>query len=155
MSRSDPPEVDIRSAILADAARLVELLDFGALVVGREDPSDLDPYRRALDEIANGPGDLLVAECDSQVVAMCQLVVFRHFQSRGARCAEIESVHVHPEFRAQGIGHVLMAAAIERARQLGCARVQLTSNVYRPQAHRFYESLGFSPSHVGFKLTLR
>jgi hypothetical protein len=33
--------------------------------------------------------------------------------------------------------------------------VQLTSNDARPDAHRFYQRLGFTPSHRGFKLLLR
>ena len=37
---------------------------------------------------------------------------------------------------------------------LGCYRVQLTSNTVRDDAHRFYESFGFSPTHIGFKLSL-
>jgi hypothetical protein len=32
--------------------------------------------------------------------------------------------------------------------------VQLTSNNKRPDAHRFYERLGFEPTHRGFKLRL-
>jgi hypothetical protein len=32
--------------------------------------------------------------------------------------------------------------------------VQLTSNNARSDAHRFYERLGFVPSHVGFKMLL-
>jgi len=47
-----------------------------------------------------------------------------------------------------------MRAAVQRARELGCYRVQLTSNMARPAAHRFYERLGFEPSHRGFKLNL-
>jgi GNAT superfamily N-acetyltransferase len=47
-----------------------------------------------------------------------------------------------------------MEAAIDRARRLGCYRVQLTSNAVREDAHRFYARLGFTPSHVGFKLDL-
>ena len=47
-----------------------------------------------------------------------------------------------------------MRAAIEQARALGCYRVQLTSNEVRHDAHRFYEHLGFTPSHRGFKLAL-
>ena len=88
------------------------------------------------------------------MVGVCQLIVFRHIQSHGGLCAEIESVHVHPDQRGHGVGHILMEAAIERARHLGCYRVQLTSNLARPDAHRFYAALGFSPSHRGFKLAL-
>jgi GNAT superfamily N-acetyltransferase len=89
-----------------------------------------------------------------EVVGLCQLIVFRHLQSRGGRCAEIESVHVHPDHRGAGIGGALVRRAIERARELGCYRVQLTSNSARTDAHRFYERLGFVPSHVGYKLLL-
>jgi GNAT superfamily N-acetyltransferase len=76
-------------------------------------------------------------------------------QSRGGLCAEIESVHVRADRRGRGIGRLLMVAAIDRARDLGCYRVQLTSNQARPEAHRFYEGLGFEASHIGFKRTLR
>ena len=47
-----------------------------------------------------------------------------------------------------------MGGAIERARELGCYRVQLTSKAARTDAHRFYERLGFVPSHVGYKMPL-
>jgi GNAT superfamily N-acetyltransferase len=47
-----------------------------------------------------------------------------------------------------------MHSAIARARELGCYRVQLTSNKARPEAHRFYAAMGFDRSHEGFKLML-
>ena len=146
--------VVVREATEDDIPRMVELLVHGTLVEGKEDPTDLAPYRSALAEIARGPGGVLVAEVEGQLVGVCQLIVFRHLQSRGGLCAEVESVHVHPDYRGHGIGGVLMRAAVARARDLGCYRVQLTSNNARPEAHRFYERLGFEPSHRGFKLSL-
>jgi GNAT superfamily N-acetyltransferase len=148
----------IRPATEADLGRIVELLMLGAVSgapEGAEDPADLSPYRAALAEIETGEGAVLVAELGGQVVGTCQLIVFRHLQRRGGRCAEIESVHVHPDHRGAGIGSALMEAAVARARALGCYRVQLTSNAVRADAHRFYERLGFVPSHVGFKRALR
>ncbi len=147
----------VRVAHDDDLGRIVELLRLGAVPRGppsNEDPTDLSPYQAALDEIARGDGDVLVAELDGVVVGVCQLIVLRHLQSRGGRCAEIESVHVHPEHRGTGIGTFLLGAAIDEARVLGCSRVQLTSNTARPDAHRFYERLGMVPSHIGFKLLL-
>ncbi len=145
----------IRSARPADLATAVELLTFGALGPTDDDPSELGPYRDALDAIHATPGcDLLVAELDGAVVGVCQLIVFRHFMHRGRWCAEIESVHVHPSVRSQGIGAALLEATIDRARAAGCYRVQLTSNNDRVDAHRFYERLGFVPSHRGFKMLL-
>lgn len=40
------------------------------------------------------------------------------------------------------------------ARRRGATLVQLTSDTARESAHRFYERLGFRPTHVGFKLQL-
>jgi GNAT superfamily N-acetyltransferase len=147
----------IRPAGVADLACIVELLRLGPVPGGppsTEDPEDLGPYRTALDEIAASDGAVLVAELSGEVVGACQLIVFRHLQAGGGRCAEIGSVHVHPDHRGSGVGGELVRHAIERARGLGCYRVQLTSNAARPDAHRFYERLGFSPSHVGFKMYL-
>jgi GNAT superfamily N-acetyltransferase len=150
-------EVVVRPAVQRDLARIVELLEHGSLVPGKEEPAQLAPYAEALAEIYTGPGTVLVAETKATggVVGVCQVIVFRHLQARGGLCAEIESVHVHPEWRGGGIGHLLMRAALEHARSLGCYRVQLTSNNQRSEAHRFYEDLGFEPSHVGFKLMLQ
>jgi GNAT superfamily N-acetyltransferase len=131
------------------------LLEFGALVDGKEEWTDGSAYSSALEEIRTTPGcDVLVAEADGEVVGTCQLIVFRHLQARGGRCAEIESMHVHPDYRGRGIGSQLLAASVDAARQTGCYRIQLTSNRQRPDAHRFYEREGLTASHVGFKLLL-
>jgi GNAT superfamily N-acetyltransferase len=147
----------IRPAAETDLGRVVELLRLGALPGGppsAEDPWHLEPYRDAWRAIADSGGVVLVAEVSGEVVGTCQLIVFRHLQAHGGLCAEIESVHVHPDHRGGGVGAVLVGHAVERARALGCYRVQLTSNTERPDAHRFYQRLGFVPSHVGFKLRL-
>src|ERR1022692_2500598 len=146
--------VRVRLAREEELGVLLSLLALGAVDQDAPHASDLAPSLAALREIAAGPGALLVADLDGKVVGVCQLIVFRHLQHGGGLCAEVESVHVHPDHRGNGIGHVLMEAAIELARQLGCYRIQLTSNSVRGDAHRFYESMGFSPSHVGFKLSL-
>jgi GNAT superfamily N-acetyltransferase len=146
----------IRSAESRDVQRLVELLRHGALADSQEDPTDLTAYRAALTEIqAKGGSDVLVAELDGEVVGMCQIEVFRHFQRHGGLCAEVESMHVLPSFRGKAIGGRLLDAAVDAADRAGCYRVQLTSNLQRTDAHRFYERHGFAPSHVGFKRILK
>jgi len=157
---SEPREVPagpcIRGARETDVGALVDLLAGGALVAGKEDPGDPVPYREALTEISSSPGcGVLVAEVDGVVVGMCQLIVFRHLQSRGGRCAEIESVHVRSDWRGRGIGGALVEAAVSWAWAAGCYRAQLTSNKERTAAHRFYERHGFAATHEGYKRARR
>jgi GNAT superfamily N-acetyltransferase len=48
----------------------------------------------------------------------------------------------------------MIAWTVDEARRAGCGLVQLTSDKRRVDAIRFYESLGFEPSHEGLKLSL-
>lgn len=144
----------IRDAGVADTPRLVALIAAGGLAGGPPD-RELAPYASAVREIADDKHSaILVAEVKAHVVGMCQIVGFRHVQHRGGLCAEVESMHVDPRERGAGIGGQLLEAAVDRAREWGAYRVQLTSNVQRADAHRFYERHGFAPSHVGFKRVL-
>jgi GNAT superfamily N-acetyltransferase len=157
-----PPGLVVRPAAEEELGRIVELLVLGVVPGGppsTEDPDDLGPYRAAWRAIAAEGGGghggvVLVAALTGDVVGVCQLIVFRHLQAHGGLCAELESVHVHPDHRGTGVGSALVREAVARARALGCYRVQLTSNTGRPDAHRFYEGLGFVPSHLGFKMLL-
>lgn len=56
--------------------------------------------------------------------------------------------------RGAGLGRAMMDWAIAECRDRGCALVQLTTDRARPDAHRFYDGLGFVPSHLGYKLAL-
>jgi GNAT superfamily N-acetyltransferase len=145
----------LRRATRDDVPALLALLadDDKATHLERHGPSGgLEPYLEAFDAIASEPaGGLWVAEEDGVVVGTFQLMVLRHLANRGARIAQIESVHVRSDLRRRGIGEAMMRFAVDEARRLGCHRVQLTSNRSRADAHRFYERLGFTPSHVGFK----
>jgi GNAT superfamily N-acetyltransferase len=145
-----PSPIVIRPAEASDTARLVTLLVAGSR--RGEDAADLAAYQAALKEINATPAtEVLVAELDGDVVGMCQVIIFRHLQERGGRCAEIESMHVDARYRSAGIGGVLLEAAVQRAAAAGCYRVQLTSHNSRREAHRFYERHGFEASHQGFK----
>lgn len=56
--------------------------------------------------------------------------------------------------RGTGLGERMMRWLIDTARERGADVVQLTSDVSREGAHRFYQRLGFQPTHVGFKMAL-
>jgi GNAT superfamily N-acetyltransferase len=117
---------------------------------------DDDPvYSRAFEVISNDANQfLMVGELANEVVAMLQITFIPGLSRRGALRANIEVVRVNSTLRRRGVGAWLMREAIDRARQRGCALVQLTSDRQRHEAHAFYERLGFAASHSGFKLKL-
>jgi GNAT superfamily N-acetyltransferase len=121
----------------------------------RDDPHDLDPYLRAFEQIDADPNQLLVVvTSDDEPVGTLQLTIIPGLARRGALRGQVEAVRIHADHRDSGLGADLMRWAIDESRRRGCALVQLTSDVSRAGAHRFYERLGFAPSHTGFKLKL-
>ncbi len=150
-------DVTIRAATESDLAAIVRLIAEDSLGAGRETVSDPPArcYAEALAAIDADPrNEFLVAERDGAVVGCLQLTYIPGLSRRGSERAQIESVRVARALRGQGLGRHLFRWAIERARDRGCALVQLTTDRSREDAHGFYESLGFEPSHVGMKLAL-
>ena len=95
-----------------------------------------------------------MAERAGRTVGTLQLTLVPGLSRTGSTRAIIEAVRVHADDRGSGLGTELIRWAVERARELGADLVQLTSDATRTDAHRFYERLGFAPSHLGFKMTL-
>jgi ribosomal protein S18 acetylase RimI-like enzyme len=98
--------------------------------------------------------DLLIATSGDELVGCVQLTLIPGISRLGAKRGQIEGVRVSSSCRGQGIGEKLVRYAIERARAEGCSLLQLTTDRSRPDALRFYERLGFVPSHIGMKLSL-
>ncbi len=154
----DTGRFEVRRATLDDVAAIVGLLIDDELGATREDGSDpsLTPYQVAFGMIDADPGQLLlvVTSEDSSVAATMQLTFIPGLARRGALRAQIEAVRVGSRYRAQGLGEAMVNWTITEARRRGCRLVQLTSDKQRTAAHRFYQRLGFTASHEGFKLNL-
>jgi GNAT superfamily N-acetyltransferase len=110
----------------------------------------------AFDEIDADPrNELIVAEdAGGAIVGTCQLTFTPSLSRGGAQRMTIEAVRVRGDLRGQGVGRAMMGWSLERARERGCGLAQLTTDKRRIDAHRFYASLGFSASHLGFKIQL-
>jgi GNAT superfamily N-acetyltransferase len=88
------------------------------------------------------------------VVGTAQLTEIPGLSRAGTTRLQVEAVRVRADLRGQGIGAALFAWIVDEARRRGCGLVQLTTDTRRREAHRFYERLGFTASHVGFELQL-
>jgi GNAT superfamily N-acetyltransferase len=144
----------VRPIAYEDLAFAIVILQEGSLTPQYEDPARVDAYWRAVQDTRDSGGDVLVAVVDGEVVGVCQVLVFTHFQHAGRPCCELESVHVRSDHRSQGIGTLMLAHAEGIARDAGCYRVQLTSRNVRVDAHRFYLAQGFELTSQGFKKSL-
>ena len=114
-----------------------------------------ESYEWAFEAINCDPyNELVVAEMEGEVIGVLQLTFIPNITYRGGWRAQIEGVRVSTGVRSSGIGRKFLEWAIDRARQQGCHLVQLTTDKARPDAIRFYESLGFVASHEGMKLHL-
>ena len=148
-------DLEIRAAALDDLSAIVGMLADDPLGAQRESPDDLAPYVSALERLSSDPNQhLVVATREGRVVGTLQLTVIPGLSRRGATRSIIEGVRIHADERGSGLGTRLIEWAIEESRRQNCQLVQLTSDNTRIDAHRFYERLGFTASHVGFKLAL-
>ncbi|MFE4449162.1 GNAT family N-acetyltransferase [Streptomyces sp. NPDC056796] len=148
-------DLDIRPAALADIPAVVAMLADDPLGARRESPDDLAPYQAAFRRLADDPNQhLVVAVRENRVVGTLQLTIVPGLSRRGATRSVIEGVRVHADERGGGLGTQLIQWAVDESRRQDCQLVQLTSDASRLDAHRFYERLGFTASHVGFKLAL-
>lgn len=150
-------DLRFRRATPVDLPELVRLLADDALGARRERHElPLPPaYERAFQAITADPAqELVVAEMSGAVVGMLQLTFIPYLTHQGSWRALIEGVRIDSRHRASGLGRQMMEWAIARARERHCRIVQLTTDKARPDARRFYESLGFKASHEGMKLWL-
>ena len=129
--------IAIRSAGAGDSALIAALLDqLGYPAQAGEVATRLEYW------LGDPHSALLVAEMAGIVVgvaALHALPLLEHTARRGRLVALV----VHDRVRGQGIGKALMEAVEERARELGCHDMEITSARDRAVAHRFYAGLGY------------
>ncbi|MFD5569581.1 GNAT family N-acetyltransferase [Streptomyces cadmiisoli] len=148
-------DLEIRAVVADDIPAVVGMLADDPLGAQRESPDDLAPYLVALERLSSDPNQhLMAAVREGQVVGTLQLTIIPGLSRRGATRSIIEGVRIHARERGSGLGTQLIQWAIDESRRQGCQLVQLTSDTSRTDAHRFYERLGFTASHMGFKLPL-
>lgn len=146
--------ITIRRATAADVDPIVAMLADDPLGATREKPGD-PAYLKAFEVIDADPHQFLaVADSDGEVVGTLQLTFTGGLSRLGMTRATVEAVRVRSDQRGGGLGERLVRWAIDEARARGCGLVQLTTDASRVDAHRFYERLGFTASHVGMKLQL-
>lgn len=146
-----------RMATRQDVPAIVAMLADDKLGSKRECCTDPLPsaYYQAFEAIHTDPNnELIIMHQNDQVAGMLQLTFIPCLTYQGSWRALIEGVRIARAIRGEGAGHQLLQWAIKRAKKKGCHLIQLTTDKQRPDALRFYQSLGFQATHEGMKLHL-
>lgn len=129
-------ETTIRPATEADAEAIANLFTDEGYPAG---PSDI---RERLSRFASRFSAVKVAEIGGEVVGFVAVHVMPRFE-HGDRVARVLALVVDAGVRERGVGHELLVAADEIARDTECAFIELTAGRHRPDALRLYEAVGY------------
>ena len=129
----------IRVATIADAAEIARL----SAQLGY--PAPVETFaarlRRLLDSRVHA---VLVAASDADRHLAGFIALEQRITLESGERVEIVGLVVDADARRGGVGRSLVAAAEQWAGDHGLGEVFLRSNVVRPEAHPFYEGLGYT-----------
>ncbi|GGD47590.1 hypothetical protein GCM10011514_09470 [Emticicia aquatilis] len=97
---------------------------------------------------------VFVAEYEQQLIGTFAILIMENMAHQGTPSAVVEDVGVLPAVQGKGIGKLMMEYALNYAKEKGCYKMSLSSNLKREKAHQFYESLGFQKHGFSFLMNL-
>ncbi len=131
----------IRLATANDAGEVTRLMLLFRDWWTRDWPPD-ESWRRGVEQLlADDRTDILLGGEPASGVAVLR---YRHSLWQDALDCCLEDLYVEEHARRFGIGEQLVSAALARARERGCRRVELDVNEANEPARALYEKLGFS-----------
>jgi GNAT superfamily N-acetyltransferase len=136
-------DLDIRPATRADLPGVLAL--YAQPDYDDGDVLSLPEAEAQLARMAGYPAYTLYVAVDAMgtVAGTFALLIMDRLGHRGTPSAVVDDVAVDPTRQGQGIGRRMMQAAMDRARDAGCYKLMLSSNLKRTDAHAFYDRLGF------------
>jgi ribosomal protein S18 acetylase RimI-like enzyme len=134
--RSKTNETRIRPFKPEDQEKVVGLWAECGLVVPQNNPErDIQRKLRVNSEL------FLVGILGNEVVGTCMAGYEGH---RGW----INYLAVHPDYRRLGITTIMMKAAEDKLRKMGCPKINVQIRISNQEVIKFYESIGFSDDQV-------
>ncbi len=137
-------EADLRSDVdSADILRLVNMYALDPMGGGKELPAHVR-FNLIAGLRTHPTTRVFLAECEGRRVGIA--VCFLGFSTFAAKpLLNIHDLAVDPDFRGRGIGKLLLRAAEEKARALGCCKLTLEVLHGNSTARQAYASFGFQP----------
>ncbi len=129
--------ISIQSAQASDAPTIAELTE----ELGYE-VSVAETERRLTGILDDDDHAVFVARLGDEVIGWVHVAGMKRLEA--TFFAELGGLVVKETARRHGVGRRLVEAATRWARDAGYRTLRVRSNVVRPEAPRFYESVGFS-----------
>jgi len=137
------PKPELREAKTGDAAALVRLI--GLLDHDVDDKG----VRKRISALSKGGLAPLVATLEKDVIGLCGIDSMTAIH-RDQPVGRVNILVVAEAARGQGIGRMLLEAAEQRLKKLGCGMVEITSNDRLAEAHAFYRHMGYERTSIRF-----
>ncbi len=144
----------VRPAQPDDLATLAGLVAGFRDFWGRAEPTD-HAIERGVGTLLADPGAEFLLAPPARGFA---LIRFRYVVWTDSEECELEDLFVRDAERGSGLGRALTEAAMDRARERGCVRMNISANDANSPAIDLYRGLGFSAWHDppgGHNLSLR
>jgi len=134
-----PTAVRVRAAVLSDAPAITSLINAAFLI----EKFFIEGDRITLPEVETllHKGEFLLAEIDGAAAACAYIEV------RGER-GYLGLLSVDPARQRSGLGALMVNAAENRARELGCSAMDLRIVNVRIELPAFYQRLGYQETGV-------
>jgi ribosomal protein S18 acetylase RimI-like enzyme len=135
---------------------LIQKLNNLVFLNDKDNDDDLDLNWPFLDvgikyykRLANGEyGKCFIAYVGGKPAGYVALAT-KDFGYRKSKYVEIENIGVNPEFRSQGIGHLLVEKTVEWAKEKGASKLYVSAYWGNTKAINFYKKNSFYEVEVG------
>jgi GNAT superfamily N-acetyltransferase len=140
---TEQQQITLRPASVTDAERIA------ALFTEEGYPAAASTIGARIERFTASNGQVLVAEDAGEILGFVAVHVMPRFEHDDT-IGRVLALVVDAGARGRGVGHDLMAAADEIARQAGAAFIEVTAAHHRPEARHLYESLGYDATVTAY-----
>lgn len=143
----------LREFLLGDIPAIAEIRNESISISPDFYSMTIDRYRfDSYDEGGSLQSRIVVAEVEGHVAGFYHLYSDANQLARGR--ANLDSIHVHPSYRNQGVGAALVASVAETAKGWGARYVSTAIPEDSPRSRVFLERHGFTLARRFYKMRL-
>ena len=131
--------VKIRRAKKEDYVQLMSLYNG---FVGEERYSNYN--HDSFNQVLDSPSSVILVAEEQQTLVGFITFSFRRVVRYPKPIVEIDELYVSPKYRRKRVGRKLLEKSLEDSKKAGCYRMFIETHHKLKEAHRFYESMGFT-----------